>query len=534
MQLPSSFTAVPYSKLSADRFAQPLKAPAFGGYAGDTPPADGAEGNQPSRKNGFDPMRFASPTPNSWLMWSLGPVNRVINLKGIPLLRNIPGIRSIPGVTGVTNIRFIEFPQADLDRLKIAVNPNTTAFIGPNHPEFYTDWMLDKEVSSQVAPKMASWATHTVVNGMGKLAQKFWLTNNLIAQIPGTGGKDGKEYSVQWAMKGNAVLLHPEGTVHWTGDQVHKIFPGIVDMGIEADRRRAEKAKRLAEVNALLSEKKAASADKKEIAALETERQELLETGAQRPVYLASVVWKLRFNNDVTKGLHGEMAEIEKKLGLPSGKSLSLADRFAALQVNLLLKQEKAFGLPESQQAEPVSSTGFFARQERFRNFLITKLEERYGKKSDDPSENVVQLGKAIRQLKKTDPVQAKADTKLFDEIDRLEGFTAQCYNSPHLTQEHIAESLKRIKQDLYKGGIKASLQRMIPRPVGSRTAYIRVGEPINLTERLAGRVNIPESERDAILEDFRQRLQGKLDEINGEIAPLVARYQVANPFRQA
>ena len=32
-------------------------------------------------------------------------------------------------------------------------------------------------------------------------------------------------------------LLHPEGSVHWTGNRIHPLFNGIADMACEAARR---------------------------------------------------------------------------------------------------------------------------------------------------------------------------------------------------------------------------------------------------------------------------------------------------------
>ena len=177
---------------------------------------------------------FVPPRPSPGLMGALAPVNRVLCLAGTPGLRAIPGLNRIPGIRGLSDVVDIDLPRTDEDRLLMAVNRTTAAFITPNHPEFFTDWMLDKELSARIAPLMASWATHDVVNGMGALAQWFWLKNNLVAQIPGTGGAAGREYSVEWALQGHGVLLHPEGGVGWHADHVAPLFPGVVDMAMQA------------------------------------------------------------------------------------------------------------------------------------------------------------------------------------------------------------------------------------------------------------------------------------------------------------
>src|SRR5262245_66688926 len=89
--------------------------------------------------------------------------------------------------------------------------------------------MVDKEVSRRVSPLMAHWASYEIVNA-GPLARVFWLANNLIANVPGGGGK---AYSMAWATRGHGVLLHPEGTATWQGERVASLLPGIVDMAWE-------------------------------------------------------------------------------------------------------------------------------------------------------------------------------------------------------------------------------------------------------------------------------------------------------------
>src|SRR6187200_877980 len=166
----------------------------------------------------FDPLAYHDPIPSPFLIHALGPVVRRIVLPH--LLR----------------VRSIDFPRADVARLREVVRPGTAAFLGPNHPEFMTDWMIDKELSRRISPLMAHWASYEVVN-IHPVAQALWLRNNLIANAPGGGGR---AYSVKWALAGHGVLLHPEGTPSWHGDHVGPLVSGIVEMAREAQRLRPE------------------------------------------------------------------------------------------------------------------------------------------------------------------------------------------------------------------------------------------------------------------------------------------------------
>ena len=167
-------------------------------------------------------------------------LNRVFMLKGIPVLRDLPPFSKVPPFRGLANVRHLDLPADDEARLGAVCGAGKATFITPNHPEFFTDWMIDKEIIARVSPLAAAWATHVVVNGLGRLAQKFWLANNLIAQIPGNSAP-ARAHSVAWALDGHGVLLHPEGGVGWHNDHVAPLMPGAVEMALEALQRSAER-----------------------------------------------------------------------------------------------------------------------------------------------------------------------------------------------------------------------------------------------------------------------------------------------------
>lgn len=249
-----------------------------------------------------------NPVPSPALIRALVPVNRVPCLGGIPGLRSIPGLARIPGITGLSNVVAIDFPPLDEARLRDSVAPGFATFITPNHPEFFIDWMLDKEILTRIAPRAASWATHTVVNGMGRIAQAFWLKNNLIAQIPGGGGRAGRAHSVDWALAGHGVLLNPEGQVGWHGHTVGPLFPGAVEMASEATA-------------------KARAAGRATVGRV------------------APVVWKLKFLRDAATALEAEIGYVERRLGLHRGTCASLPERVAAAWRQLLIRHAARRGI---------------------------------------------------------------------------------------------------------------------------------------------------------------------------------------------
>ena len=253
---------------------------------------------------------FVAPRPKPGFISFLNYVNRWLMLGGIPLLRSLP----VPGLRGFADIREWDYPEEDQTRLKSLCGPGRATFIVPNHPEFFTDWMIDKEVLSRAAPLAACWATHGVVNGLGDLAQKFWLANNLIAQIPGDGGA-ARAHSVDWAAKGHGVLLHPEGSVGWHSNYVAPLVCGRGGNG-----------------DGSAGEGQGCTNDSFE-------------------AYVAPIVWKLSFLGDVSAGLSRECAYVEKRLKIATPPGAGPAERVFLIYSSLLRRDELALGLTGGESA---------------------------------------------------------------------------------------------------------------------------------------------------------------------------------------
>ncbi len=445
-----------------------------------TAPQDASSSTQPTnRKAGW-----RAPQPNSAMMWLLGIVNRWL-LFGLPFLRRIPFVRDLPLVHGYFWVRDLDLPAVDRATLAAAVNAGTVAFMGPNHPEFGTDWLIDKELSTVVAPRMASWADRGIVAA----APKFWGMNNLIAN---DGGDDAREYSVAWAGKGEGVLLHPEGSVRWTNDTVHSLFSGIAQMALKATER------------------------------------------FDKPVYIVPIVWKYRFVNDISVRLTREMQLIERALKLPRGDQSSVASRFHALQLNVLARQMQTFAYDNATPGD------FFARQLAFRRALVEQLEARHVvESSSDMDKRVARLASTVRralaQSRSDTGTEAasrqrdlKHDLAMAEEAKRLGEFTADVYRTPLLTQEQLSESLKRIRDRMMRRGWRNTMANMLPRPLGPRVVHVAVPKAVRVMRDEAS--SLGDYER-RLLVLVRMRMQRALDEINQRIEPEVRRFAHPNPF---
>lgn len=419
---------------------------------------------------------FVAPKPNPALIRLMTAVNRVVMLRGVPGFRDINPFNRLAGLRGVANVRHIDFPRADQERLAAVCGQGQATFVTPNHPEFFTDWMLDKEVMSRISPLTAYWATHGVVNGLGRLAQKFWLANNLIAQIPGNSDA-AKDHSVQWALKGHCVLLHPEGGVGWHANHVAPLLPGAVEMGLEA-----------------------------------------LEQGrANDPAFkawVAPVVWKLAFLKDVEPELAKECAYVERSLKMERQAADTLPERIHRIYSALLARDEATAGIS----VDPAGS--FAERQDRVVAALAIRLAADIGAEAGDASE-VLRLARRWLRSGHGDAERQKQVRKLTDTIQRIRRIGAWAWAEPTISQEGLAEHLKRIRNDYCRGSWRDTANRFIPQPVGPRRAHIRVPEPIAL-HAFDGSV-------DHVLDELHRRMQATIDGIVADVRPGSILYP--NPF---
>lgn len=456
---------------------------------------------------GFNPKDFARPIPSRLLMSVMGPVNRWLILQGVPgirrlpLLWKLPLLRDLPGLGSTAKVLEVDFPQSEIDRFKQYVNPNTAAFIGPNHPEFFTDWSLDKYFADRVSPKMSHWAWYGTVNA-NPFMQGFWLRNNLISNAP-NGKDEAKQYAIDWVKQGYGNLLHPEGSVNWTADKVQPIFGGIIDMSIRTSR-------------------------------------ELIAAGDCRPVYAVPMLSKYFFVEDVSAALTSELGQIERRLGFDSDSQARLEDRFFSLQERILKRQLSAFD-SESAQAK-ITPQNFFAVQKQFQEELLGRLRAVYGEHTGLLSAQLRAYEKEIKQLRPKEKVSPddpplrryKEETRLVAEIRRLDTFQAEVYAAESLTQEQIAETLKRTKRDLVNKTVMDGLRNVIPVAAGWRKVILRCGDPINVRECVEQHQGDIDALSDELVIEFRRRMQAKLDELIAMSKPVTERLARANPFAAA
>jgi hypothetical protein len=297
------------------------------------------------------------------------------------------------------------------------------------------------------------------------MAQKFWLANNLIAQIPGNS-QAAREHSVAWALKGHGVLLHPEGSVGWHGDFVAPLMPGAAEMALEALKRSRE-------------------------------------AGRDLEVWIAPVVWKLAFTRDVEADLMKECAYVERSLKMePAARSVDLPDRVYRIYETLLSRDVEKSGIEPNRAPFAVRQAVLLAAmRDRLRELLPEAVSQASG-------DDIMRIARRfLRETGSADPELRKKVKSLSEAIARVERVGDFAFMSETVTQEGLAEHIKRIRNDYCKGTMRDTLNRFLPQPAGPRRAHIRVPEPLAMHD-------FQGTPADAMAE-IRRRMQAALDEIN-------------------
>jgi hypothetical protein len=130
-----------------------------------------------------------------------------------------------------------------------------------------------------------------------------------------------------------------------------------------------------------------------------------------------------------------------------------------------------------------------------------------------------------LRENRSVEKRRREEVRELLDDLARVARLGAFAFEAEDITQEQVAEHLKRLRNDYCKGTLRDSINRFVPQPVAPRKAIIRVPEPIEILDTK------PDVEK--ILAELRHRLQAALDQINAELRGQGAFRVEKNPFRQ-
>lgn len=385
---------------------------------------------------------FVAPQPNAGLMRALGVLNTVAVL---------------PGYCRVRKVHADPQELADMAELRRSGVP---VFFVPNHPEFLTDWLMDKWLTTRVAPLAACWADAAVVNGMGRAMQRFWLSNNLVAAVKGPVSDCPKAHSVEWALAGHGVLLHPEGRVNWDNGRLGPLYPGAAQLACTAANAHA---------------------------------------GGQ--ALLIPLAWHFRFVEDASVSLHADLTALASSLSLmettgnPAQRLYLLMEQLLDRCLMKLVHEHKFTGMPLMRRQWPLALKMRVALSS-----LNDACAERLGL-SELPRAEAAEadvLHWLIARLAR-ECLATSQELHLLGQAAQLPASFLSC---AEWSQEQVAHRLRHIRQVWLTQSTLDQLRRMTPRGHAPRHAFLATGSHCPV---LAG------DAQDAVLERLRSAMSGAL-----------------------
>ena len=122
---------------------------------------------------------------------------------------------------------------------------------------------------------------------------------------------------------------------------------------------------------------------------------------------------------------------------------------------------------------------------------------------------------------------------RLLDTMRKILRFRPSLYPGPELTQEHLAENIKRLRGDYCSKTLADRIDKMLPRPAAPRTAHIRVPKAIDVGAVLGEGGELSESQTDELVDGLKVQMQSAVDRINCAIRAKSCIKSVANPLYQ-
>jgi hypothetical protein len=217
-----------------------------------------------------------------------------------------------------------------------------------------------------------------------------------------------------------------------------------------------------------------------------------------------------------------ECAYVERSLNIgPADRGVALPDRVYRIYETLLSRDEEKNGI------EPVRAAPFAERQKALLSTMWGRLRELVSEVISlaDNDEIMSAARRFLRENGSADPELRKQVKFLSEAITRVQRVGDFAFASETVTQEGLAEHIKRIRNDYCKGTMRDTLNRFLPQPAGPRRAHIRVPEPLAMHD-------FQDAPADAMAE-IRCRMQAALDGVNDQLRAGGSLRIYPNPFRR-
>ncbi len=219
-----------------------------------------------------------------------------------------------------------------------------------------------------------------------------------------------------------------------------------------------------------------------------------------------------------------ELDYVQERLGFRSGRLGGPAQRMAQHYTALLERETSRFDIDSGK-----SGQGFLERFDIALAGALEMLAKHWPASvpqagTGDPWEIARLWIRAARAQGKEAVVAFRQQIATLDRVMRLVPARAE---NTHLTQEQVAERVKRLRSDWLHGSLRDKASRFIPRAVAGREIFMRVGRPVEVSGGDA-----PASQANPMLEVLDRHLRDALEaaRLDG-LAQLGPPVKYLNPF---
>ena len=234
-------------------------------------------------------------------------------------------------------------------------------------------------------------------------------------------------------------------------------------------------------------------------------QQELKEEGR---IYAVPVSIKVTHLTNCRETLDGMLSEMAKKLDVEFDAAEEIVARVHKVGIAMVQRNLKMRGfLPPN---PDYSDLPGLLRQSA--ELILTGLEEKIGIEPKKPDQLMDRFRGVRREIHK---VRADSDREIDHAVaaiwadEAIVAFRILSYAGNYLsvkpTLDRVGETIEKLQEDLYG--------KTVP-PYAGRSAYVRFGDPIDVSEQLAAAAK-PRLAMAALTEQFEAGVQVGLDEIN-------------------
>jgi 1-acyl-sn-glycerol-3-phosphate acyltransferase len=287
------------------------------------------------------------------------------------------------------------------------------------------------------------------------------------------GGRDvaAKDFAMNVTQLGKDVLvIFPEGEIFYLNDSVQPFHSGAIDIGLKA----------------VLEERK---------------------TRPEYDAYIVPMAIKYNYVRPISQLLEKRVSEMEKRLSRDmSGHAVR--KRLLVLVSELLHRREIAYKVKsDSEKFERLSDHVKYVR-----HAILTQIDERYSGIANAQGRTIDrtwQISDHLRDLMNEATAGHRAiyqqDLDSLQEVAHMVSWRPD-YINDNPSDDRLAEVMIKLEREVFK------VKR--PRALGQRNVYVRIGEPVALSQFLDDYKENPHAVRHRVAEHLRERIQSLLDNV--------------------